>query len=111
MATTKKHVSISRTIQQNAKDSFILALVFIAGLYVAGEMENPMEPIAKGHECRMEDCDMTGSIYFRSEYEEGSDGYLFDLTHWAHPEWSYEQCEEYVMKPTDEPNDGYHSYQ
>lgn len=46
-----------------------------------------------GHSCKMEDCDQVGNISFKSSKPEGTGGYLFDLTHYNHPEWSYEQCE------------------
>mgnify|MGYP003583863569 FL=1 len=34
---------------------------------------------------------------FSSKFEEGTDGYYFELTHWNHPKWSDEQCEDYIF--------------
>ena len=46
----------------------------------------------------MEDCQYNGNVFFSSMYDEDTDGYLFDKTHWNHPMWSYEKCESYVFK-------------
>lgn len=76
---------------QNFKDLALLVLVFVAGLYVAA----PDQP--HKHNCMWTDCDQRGRTEFYTECEEGSDGYYFDLTHWRNPEWTYEECENYVF--------------
>lgn len=72
---------------------FIIAV--LASLPSCTTPQNKQSKI--GHQCAMEDCDKIGNKSFTSDYEEGTDGYLFDLTHYKNPYWSYEQCEEFVF--------------
>lgn len=57
------------------------------------------------HHCNWEDCPHENSIrnqhFFVSKwaggYDEGTDGFYTELTHYMNPDWTYEQCEDYVM--------------
>ena len=55
------------------------------------------------HKCNWEDCNYQNKSVtvnnFKSTwgYEEHTDGFYVELTHIAQPDWSYEQCEEYVF--------------
>ncbi len=42
------------------------------------------------------DCPMTGQTQFESDAEEGTDSYYYDLTHWNHPQWSWEEVVDYT---------------
>ena len=39
---------------------------------------------------------------FTSEYEQWTDGWLFDLTTYNHPDWSDEKVEDYIFLSTEE---------
>lgn len=52
---------------------------------------------AATHRCSFEGCEQVGRIGFVSTYEEGSDAYCIELTHFLHPNWTYEQVEAYVF--------------
>ena len=71
-----------------------LFYIFGIGLLVLIIFTDVLKP---RHFCKMEDCRIYGFKTFSSEFEEGSDGYYFELTHWNHPEWTYEECEDYVF--------------
>lgn len=51
------------------------------------------------HKCDWEDCEQTNRIFFESKwgFEEYTDGWCVEKTHFNHPDWSYEQCEDYVF--------------
>lgn len=55
------------------------------------------------HDCNWEDCQHKGQIIdvklFKSDwgYEEETDGYYVELTHFMNPDMTYEQCEQYVF--------------
>ena len=55
------------------------------------------------HKCNWEDCDHQGEIKnqyaFISKwgYEEMTDRYLVELTHFLNPSWEYEECEDYIF--------------
>ena len=53
--------------------------------------------VPEPHRCNMVDCMVIGEYTFSSDCEEGTDGYLFDKTHWEHPDWSYERVEDAVF--------------
>ena len=50
------------------------------------------------HKCEWKDCEMKGKLFFTSSYEEGSDGYYYELNHFSHPEWTKEECEKQVWE-------------
>ncbi len=97
---------------------FIFAVAAIVTLVSCQERaENPdkfresipyiygMQPAAisslKEHHCSWEDCELQGQITFHStwNYEPYTDGWCCEKTHWDHPTWTYEQCEDYVFTP------------
>ena len=55
------------------------------------------------HICNWEDC--THNFELRLEdnfvsaygFEDNSDLYLIELTHFIHPSWEYEECEDYIF--------------
>lgn len=55
------------------------------------------------HICNWEDC--THNFEFKSEdyfvsaygFKDNSDLYLIELTHFIHPSWKYEECEDYIF--------------
>ena len=55
------------------------------------------------HICNWEDC--THNFEYKSEnsfvsaygFEDNSDLYLIELTHFIHPSWTYEECEDYIF--------------
>ena len=55
------------------------------------------------HICNWEDC--THNFELRLEdnfvsaygFEDNSDLYLIELTHFIHPSWKYEECEDYIF--------------
>ena len=55
------------------------------------------------HQCNWEDCNHQGELmdsrFFVSYwgYENETDGFYTELTHFINPEMTYEQCEDYVM--------------
>ena len=55
------------------------------------------------HKCNWVDCSHFGEIMdqhnfiSRWGYEPDTDGYYTELTHFMNPDWTYEQCEEYVF--------------
>ena len=55
------------------------------------------------HKCNWENCSHYNKSVdvqtFSPEwgYEKDTDGYYIEITHIAQPQWSYEQCEDYVM--------------
>ncbi len=55
------------------------------------------------HQCNWEDCEHNGEImspeYFTSYwgYDNYTDGYNVELTHYMNPNWTYEQCEDYIF--------------
>jgi len=51
----------------------------------------------KAHECKFDDCEMKGDYFFSSQYEEDTDGYLMDYTHFNNPGWDGETIEEYIF--------------
>jgi hypothetical protein len=94
--TTTSHISIAATVKRNMKDCAVLFGVFVFGLYLTSP-ENPAATTAAGHRCTFNDCKLAGATQFYSDCEEGSDCYYFDLTHWQHPTWTPDQCEEYIF--------------
>ena len=68
-------------------------LLFIILLYVLSFL----------HICNWEDC--THNFEYKSEnsfvsaygFKQNSDLYLIELTHFLHPSWEYEECEDYVF--------------
>ena len=55
------------------------------------------------HKCNWEDCNYQNKSVtvnnFKSTwgYEEHTDGFYVELTHIAQPQWTYEQCEDYIF--------------
>ena len=51
------------------------------------------------HKCTWLECELRGETEFRStwDYLPGTCGYKTEYTHWKNPEWTYEQCEKYVI--------------
>ena len=55
------------------------------------------------HICNWEDC--THNFELKSEdnfvsaygFKDNSDLYLIELTHFIHPSWKYEECEDYIF--------------
>ena len=68
-------------------------LLFIILLYIMSFL----------HICNWEDC--THNFELRLEdnfvsaygFEDNSDLYLIELTHFIHPSWKYEECEDYIF--------------
>ncbi len=68
-------------------------LLFIILLYILSFL----------HICNWEDC--THNFELRLEdnfvsaygFEDNSDLYLIELTHFIHPSWKYEECEDYIF--------------
>ena len=68
-------------------------LLFIILLYILSFL----------HICNWEDC--THNFELRLEdnfvsaygFEDNSDLYLIELTHFIHPSWEYEECEDYIF--------------
>ena len=68
-------------------------LLFIILLYV----------LSLFHICNWEDC--THNFELRLEdnfvsaygFKQNSDLYLIELTHFIHPSWKYEECEDYIF--------------
>jgi hypothetical protein len=70
-------------------------LIAVACNLPACYTQNKTQPAA--HICAMTDCVQIGNTSFKSDCSEGTDCYLFDLTHYNNPSWSYEQCETFVF--------------
>ena len=55
------------------------------------------------HTCNWEDCQQQDKIMNKHNftstwgYEPDTDGYYTELTHFMNPNWTYEQCEDYVF--------------
>lgn len=49
------------------------------------------------HYCNNANCPYNEETVFTSKYDEGTDSYYLDLTHFQHPLWSNEACEDYVF--------------
>lgn len=55
------------------------------------------------HNCDWEDCSHFNEIIDQDNfiskwgYEPDTDGYYVELTHFMNPDWTYEQCEDYVF--------------
>ena len=68
-------------------------LLFIILLYILSFL----------HICNWEDC--THNFELRLEdnfvsaygFEDNSDLYMIELTHFLHPSWEYEECEDYIF--------------
>ena len=68
-------------------------LLFIILLYILSFL----------HICNWEDC--THNFELRLEdnfvsaygFKDNSDLYLIELTHFIHPSWKYEECEDYIF--------------
>ena len=68
-------------------------LLFIILLYILSFL----------HICNWEDC--THNFELRLEdnfvsaygFKDNSDLYLIELTHFIHPSWEYEECEDYIF--------------
>lgn len=53
------------------------------------------------HTCEFSKCPFKGQMKFENGCgycEEGSDCWLLDKIHFAHPSWSYDQCDDYLFK-------------
>ena len=59
-----------------------------------------------GHSCDYTACPMKDKIVFEScgLCDEGSDCYYLDMTHFHHPTWNYDQCEEYLFSTDEKDN-------
>lgn len=64
--------------------------------------------VTTGHECPYKMCPYKGmpeysvlseDFLFKCECEEGSDCYYLDIIHFKNPNWTYDQCEDYLFKP------------
>lgn len=55
--------------------------------------------IPQVHCCIWEDCQQTGRSRFISsgKYDPGTDGYLWEQTHFDHPTWTNLECEDYIF--------------
>lgn len=75
----------------------LVIMLFLSAFLLSKSLSNNL------HACNWEDCDLTGQEMnhhtFKSTwgYEEMTDGYLVELTHFMNPEMTYEQCEDYVF--------------
>lgn len=49
------------------------------------------------HNCGRTDCPHAGERTFHSEFSPDTDGYLMDLTHFQHPDWTWNKVELYVF--------------
>lgn len=55
------------------------------------------------HRCYWEDCGHYGQVMNQHQfvsqwgYEELTDGWCVEMTHFMNPDWTYEQCEDYVF--------------
>lgn len=82
-----------------------LCITLIA-LEIAGPKEaysvTPFETVTK-HYCDWEDCGHQGEVVDQNnfvsywEYEEFTDGWCVEMTHFMNPEMTYEECEAYVF--------------
>ena len=58
---------------------------------------------SKIHQCNWDYCPHKGKLIISSNfisywgYEEDTDGYLCEYTHFMNPAWTYEECEDYVF--------------
>ena len=58
---------------------------------------------SKIHQCNWDYCPHEGKLMISSNfisywgYEEDTDGYLCEYTHFINPNWTYEECEDYVF--------------
>ena len=58
---------------------------------------------SKIHQCNWDYCPHKGKLMISSNfisywgYEEDTDGYLYEYTHFMNPSWTYEECEDYVF--------------
>ena len=58
---------------------------------------------SKIHQCNWNYCPHKGKLMISSNfisywgYEEDTDGYLCEYTHFMNPSWTYEECEDYVF--------------
>ena len=60
---------------------------------------NEREQVKIGHQCNWEDCELVGQTSFHSTwgYDSLTDGWCLELTHFEHPDWSYEKCDHWIM--------------
>ena len=86
----------------NFKGFLIILLVFTTSVSLAFTI-NAERTDNTTHKCDWEDCDQQGEVIdqlqFKSQwgYEEHTDGFYVELTHFVNPTWTYEQCEQYVF--------------
>lgn len=84
---------------------FFLCITLIT-LEIAGPKEaysvTPFETVTK-HHCDWEDCYHQGEVVDQNNfvsylgYEEMTDGWCVEMTHFMNPEMTYEECDAYVM--------------
>lgn len=71
---------------------FIIALLALCAIILLYNSSPEKPP----HKCNFMDCPMTGQTQFESDAEEDTDSYYYDLTHWNHPQWSWEEVVDYT---------------
>ena len=81
----------------------ILTVATLCSLYLNGYFKQDNTNTTQIHTCTWEDCDHQGEVInqwlFVSQwgYEEMTDGWCVEMTHFMDPQLSYEECEQYVF--------------
>lgn len=81
----------------------LLTVATIGSLYLNGYFNQDNTNTTQIHTCNWEDCDHQGEVInqwlFVSQwgYEEMTDGWCVEMTHFMDPQLSYEECDAYVM--------------
>ena len=81
----------------------ICTLVLVLGVFTGFTTIKTEKPTTNIHYCNWVDCSHQGEVMketkFISEwgFEESTDGWCVELTHFMNPEMTYEQCEKYVF--------------
>lgn len=72
-------------------------------LYIAFNNSRNKTITINSHSCNWEDCDHQGEVMKESSftshwgYQPSTDGYCVELTHFLHPNLTYEQCEDTIL--------------
>ena len=81
----------------------ILTVATLCSLYLNGYFKQDNTNTTQIHTCTWEDCDHQGEVInqwlFVSQwgYEEMTDGWCVEMTHFTNPNWTYEECNAYVL--------------
>ena len=107
MATTNYKPNTPFQNPNNKDILIVLALVILLLSFFYLLLHSNTKEVANTHKCTWEDCEHinktidtntnTNNFVSTWGYEKNTDGYLVEYTHYIHPSWTYEQCEEYIF--------------